>query len=236
MNLAIFRIEITRKNDPRGKLIKNDFASFGVDKIEYIEVRDIYYLHGVISKKQAERIASELLCDPVVEQYRIGDPGGLEILYNPGVTDPKEESIKKAISDLGITIDAAKTGTNYIIKGSYDEVRLQQTAGLFLFNPLVQHIKHVDEEVYKPAPYRLSVHSIDLSGDLNKISRDMGLFLSGIEMKQISEYFSKEGKKPTDVELESIAQTWSEHCRHKTFLGRITINHERTSDVSFCIP
>lgn len=231
MNLAIFRIEITRKNDPRGKLIKDDFASFGVDEIEYIEVRDIYYLHGAISKKQAERIASELLCDPVVEQYRIGDPVGFEILYNPGVTDPKEESIKKAISDLGITIDVAKSGTNYIIKGSYDEVRLQQTAGLFLFNPLVQHIKHVDEEVYKPAPYRLSVCSIDLSGDLNKISRDMGLFLSGIEMKQIREYFNKEGKKPTDVELESIAQTWSEHCRHKTFLGRITVNHERIDNL-----
>lgn len=229
--MVMFRVEITRENDPRGRLIKDDFASFGVDDIEHIEVRDVYYLHGDISKEQAERIASELLCDPVVEQYRIGDPEGFEILYNPGVTDPKEDSIKKAIADLNITVDAAKTGTNYIIKGRYDEARLQQTASLFLFNPLVQHIKHAKEEVYKPAPYRLSVHAIDLSGDLNNISHDMGLFLSEIEMKQIREYFNKEGKKPTDVELESIAQTWSEHCRHKTFLGRITMNHERIDNL-----
>ncbi|MGB3341792.1 MAG: phosphoribosylformylglycinamidine synthase subunit PurL [bacterium] len=229
--MAIFRVEIERRNDPRGKLIKGDFASFGVDTIDHIQVRDVYYLHGDITHQLAERIARDLFCDPVIEKYRIADPQGFEILYNPGVTDPREDSIRKALADLDIEIDAVKTGTNYIVTGSYDATRLLQTAGLFLFNPLVQHIKHVKEEVYKPAEYELAVQNVDLSGDLMKISQDMGLFLSNIEMKQIKEYFKKEGKKPTDVELESIAQTWSEHCRHKTFLGKIAIDHERIDNL-----
>jgi len=229
--LAIFRVEVERRNDPRGRLIKDDFASFGFDAIDHIQVRDVYYLHGDITNQLAERIARDLLCDPVIEEYRIGDPQGFEILFNPGVTDPREDSIRKALADLDIKIDGVKTGTNYIITGSYDETRLQQTAGLFLFNPLVQHIKHAEEEVYKPAEYKLAVHTVDLSGDLMEISHGMGLFLSNIEMKQIKEYFKKEGKKPTDVELESIAQTWSEHCRHKTFLGKIAIDHERIDNL-----
>lgn len=227
----MYRIEIRRKDDPRGKFIKEEFKSFGLDRIEYVEVRDVYYLHGKISKEQAEFIAKELFCDVVVEEYYIGEPEGFEILYNPGVTDPKEDSIKKAIVDIGIEIDAAKTGTNYIFKGNFDEVKLKECASLFLYNPLIQHIRYAEEEVYKPSAYKFHILNIDLSGDLMKISRDMGLSLSKIEMEKITEYFITEGREPTDVELETIAQTWSEHCRHKTFLGKILFNGEKIDNL-----
>ena len=229
--MSVFRIEVERKDDPRGKLIKDDFISFGIDKIDHILVKDVYYLHGDISEQVASRIARELLCDPVVEEFRIGKPQGFEILYNPGVSDPKEDSIRKALADLKIDIEAVKTGTNYIITGSFDENELRQTAALFLFNPLVQHIKHVEEQIYKPTEYKLTVHTIDLDDDLMKISQDMGLFLSPAEMEEIRGYFNKEKRKPTDVELESIAQTWSEHCRHKTFLGKITMGDEKIDNL-----
>jgi len=44
------------------------------------------------------------------------------------------------------------------------------------------------------------------------------------EMKKVKEYFIKEGRNPTDVELQTIGQTWSEHCYHKTFKGKIMFN------------
>ena len=37
------------------------------------------------------------------------------------------------------------------------------------------------------------------------------------ELKVIRDYFNKLGRKPTDVELETLAQTWSEHCKHTIF-------------------
>ena len=52
--------------------------------------------------------------------------------------------------------------------------------------------------------------------DLSDISASMGLNLSVDEMKVITEYFSKKGRRPTDVELQSIAQAWSEHCCYKS--------------------
>ncbi len=57
--------------------------------------------------------------------------------------------------------------------------------------------------------------------DLLKISKDYLLALNLEEMKKIQDYFSKKGRDPTDAELETIAQTWSEHCVHKTFNGII---------------
>ncbi len=220
----MYRIEIRRKDDPRGKFVKQEFISFGFDEIDSVHVRDVYYLYGTLSESQAQFIAKELLCDAVIEEYYLGAPKGFEILYNPGVTDPKEESVKKAIADLGIVVDAVKTGTNYVFTGHYDKQKLTECASLFLYNPLVQHIKHADEELYKPSAYKFRVLEIDLSGDLMKISREMGLFLSKVEMEKIKDYFAREKRKPVDVELETIAQTWSEHCCHKTFLGKIQFN------------
>ncbi len=57
--------------------------------------------------------------------------------------------------------------------------------------------------------------------DLTKISGELGLALSLDEMKAIQGYFLKQKRNPTDVELQTIGQTWSEHCYHKTFKGDI---------------
>jgi len=56
---------------------------------------------------------------------------------------------------------------------------------------------------------------------LLQISKELGIGLSLTEMKSIQKYFSKKRRNPTDVELQTIGQTWSEHCFHKTFNGDI---------------
>jgi phosphoribosylformylglycinamidine synthase len=70
-----------------------------------------------------------------------------------------------------------------------------------------------------------TVSEIEILGksdeELLRISKDYMLALNLEEMKRIQEYFSKKGRNPTDAELETIAQTWSEHCVHKTFKGII---------------
>jgi len=56
---------------------------------------------------------------------------------------------------------------------------------------------------------------------LLQISKELGLGLNLEEMKAIKKYFSTKKRNPTDVELQTIGQTWSEHCYHKTFKGDV---------------
>ncbi len=56
---------------------------------------------------------------------------------------------------------------------------------------------------------------------LREVSQTLGLALNSNEMKTIKSYFQKIGRNPTDVELQTLGQTWSEHCFHKTFKGDI---------------
>ena len=59
---------------------------------------------------------------------------------------------------------------------------------------------------------------------LIEISNDLALGLSLQEIKTTQAYFKAEGRNPTDIELQTISQTWSEHCYHKTFKGKIQID------------
>ena len=64
---------------------------------------------------------------------------------------------------------------------------------------------------------RFEVRITDANDEgLNRISEDMGLSLSLAEMQQIKRYFTAKCREPTDVELQSIAQAWSEHCCYKS--------------------
>ena len=72
---------------------------------------------------------------------------------------------------------------------------------------------------------KVDVRSINISDaddeKLQKISDEGMLSLNLAEMRTIQKYFASIGRDPTDVELETLAQTWSEHCGHKTFKGLI---------------
>ncbi|MBE3116253.1 phosphoribosylformylglycinamidine synthase, partial [Candidatus Bathyarchaeota archaeon] len=56
---------------------------------------------------------------------------------------------------------------------------------------------------------------------LMEVSSELGLGLNIQEMKTVQAYFKQEKRNPSDLELQTISQTWSEHCCHKTFKGKI---------------
>ena len=67
---------------------------------------------------------------------------------------------------------------------------------------------------------------------LAELSRTGQLYLSLPEMQTIRQHFADQNRDPTDAELETIAQTWSEHCSHKTLAGRMHYRDE-SRDVNF---
>ena len=75
------------------------------------------------------------------------------------------------------------------------------------------------------SPYELTIVHWpirDLDEDqLEALSKDKDLFLNLTEMKTIQDYFRRLEREPTDAELETLAQTWSEHCGHKTLRSAV---------------
>jgi len=176
----------------------------------------VYYLKGALSHLEVDRICKDILTDPITQICKkSGTPGfSVEIAYNPGVMDPWEESLKKAIKDIGIKAEV-----------SVKTARIYRRRDV-LMNKVIQHIVEKDELPFPKLPeYKFNLVTVDILGAddaaLLKISRDGQLFLNVHEMRAIKDYFESIKRNPTDVELETLAQTWSEHCGHKTFRGKI---------------
>jgi phosphoribosylformylglycinamidine synthase II len=236
----LYRIEVSVKeeyNDPRADSLEKDILDLGIIAVNKVKFVNIYLLEGEISESELETICRELLTDPIVEEYTHREapvPAGarlVEVAYNPGVMDPVEESVRKGITDLGIdSVEAVRTAKKYLLWGDISDQILQSICDKLLVNSVVQHVVSEKEAVaLRSATYNFSLETIDIKNmddaALMELSNNR-FWLNLSEMKIIQDYFKKMGRDPTDVELETLAQTWSEHCIHKTFNARITLGKD----------
>ncbi len=244
-----WKIEIKDKPgifDAIGEGIKKDILDLGIKTVREVRFAQVYNIEGEISEEGIKKICDELLVDKITQDYFIKEsnapkePGEftIEVAYNPKVMDPVEESTLKGIRDLGITtVTQVKTAKKYLIRGNVTAAQLKIISEKLLCNKLIQHVVRTENrgqrtEDRSAFDYQFNLITVDLLNaldkQLQKISRDGQLFLNLTEMRQIKNYFKKSGRNPTDCELEAIAQTWSEHCGHKTFKGLIDYREQRT--------
>jgi phosphoribosylformylglycinamidine synthase len=86
------------------------------------------------------------------------------------------------------------------------------------------------ERIHLGSPYQFKLENVpirDLAGEqLVALSKARTLSLTLVELGTIQRHYRDLGREPTDIELETIAQTWSEHCSHKTLTGRVIYTDE----------
>src|SRR4051794_11769438 len=193
-----------------------------------------FLIEGDASADDLARVAVPNLVDPVVERAAVVSssddaPGPLPVVHvmpRPGVTDPEAESALRLLRDLGLSVTDVRTVRSYRLDGP--DAGLPDLVRRVLSNDAVEHaVLGSLEETHlgQGKTYRfqrIDVPIRDLSDDdLVRVSKDGQLALSLAEMKTIQAHFAGLGRDATDAELETIAQTWSEHCSHKTLRGRI---------------
>jgi len=237
----IYRIDVRTRAlegeiDRAGEAMRREIAELGT-KVGPITTWRIFLLDTPASKEEVGRIAEELLADPVVEEARpiqahVADPGKsrIEIHLKPGVMDPVASSTEMAIRDMGLTVREVRTGRAFVIEGEVDQRELQRIAGRVMANGVIESV-HFD--AFVPAefatghPYTLKLRHAEIRNltdeQLTKLSREGHLFLSLAEMKAIQNYYREQKREPTDIELETLAQTWSEHCVHKTLKSAVDV-------------
>jgi phosphoribosylformylglycinamidine synthase subunit PurSL len=228
-------------NDPVGTAIRHQIQELGKN-VGAISTTRIFLIDADADANQMRRVAQELLADPVVEQADFVDPAHppaddgrsrIEIHLKPGVMDPVAASTEMAIRDMGLTVREVRTGRAYLIQGTVPQEELNYIAGRVLANGVIESV-HFDAFVPKQfetgRPYQFKLNHVPLrelsDEQLMKLSREGHLFLSLAEMKAIQTYFREQKREPTDIELETLAQTWSEHCVHKTLKSAVEVYDE----------
>ena len=146
------RIEVFFKNefpDPLGNNLRSEIETFGYHGVSNIRVRQVYIIFGNLNKNGLETIAQKLLVDTITQDYQISNSGFLtanlkshivEISRKPGVMDPIEQSVLKALSDIGINIDGVKTAQKYLIDGNISPETIRIIATKILANTKIKDI------------------------------------------------------------------------------------------------
>ncbi len=235
----IWRIDVFSKKKEFCPKISSQIRDLGIEESTQVYSKKVYLIDADLKLQDIERIASELLIDPVIEEYSLTKgifekpptPNQILITYNPGVCDSVALSLEKAIRDLSLSVKKARIAKFYEFQGLSQE-RIDYLAPKILFNPLIEHIldyqtaKDIDTlDEFAGKDYKFELVKVDIlnanDNNLIEISNKGCLSLSLDEMKIIQNYFENLGRNPTDCELETIATLWSEHCAHKTFRGVI---------------
>jgi phosphoribosylformylglycinamidine synthase len=233
--------------EPRAAGLLADAHALGLTRLTALNHADLYFIEGELSDADKTRLADELLSDPVAQWSEWRRPPAvvrrasrspvIEVSLRPGVTDPVAEQIVRAAHELGIrAVQRAATGQRYTVEGRLtraDQIRL---ARQLLANDVIQRYALGEIEPHFPQTAAASAHVQIITvraltdADLLALSRERRAALDLAEMRAIQHYYHAEGRDPSDVEFETIAQTWSEHCVHKTFKALIEVRSWKSDD------
>jgi phosphoribosylformylglycinamidine synthase len=229
--------------DPRGVGVEKGIQDLGIEKPVKVRVRDLYWLEGSPPPAELEKAARGLLADPITHQYALNPapetkvPARSDIIvtFNAGVADPVEQTVLKALGDMGIkSITAVRSAQHYVIQGELSPAELTQISSRLLINPIVQHAVTEAPAVFPESPrYVFKLKEIPLlsCSDEELLNIGRSFTLNKEEIRAAAAYFRKLGRNPTDAEMETLSQTWSEHCVHKTFKARYNFNGQVISNL-----
>ena len=242
--MPVFRIEIACRSRPdRNDDTTIQLRDAGLEGVERVIASRLFFLEGDLSSEDAERVARTLLVDPVIETSTVCSEGRepppaqpeacFEIHPRPGVMDPVAQSTLAELRAADYPIDSVRTARRYRVVGSVKFEKLMATVTRVLANDCIEQVVPGSADV-APAPkppeceFKLrtvAIRSLD-DAELEQLSRKGHLFLTLDEMRAVKTHFQSLSRDPTDLELETLAQTWSEHCVHKTFKSEIEYRGE----------
>jgi phosphoribosylformylglycinamidine synthase len=249
--MPIYKYLVHNKtNDPRNGGHLNDAHALGFQHLKSIQVQDLYFVEGQLSQEDLQQLALKLLSDPVtqiVSWTELPSPLSrpeddsviLEVALRAGVTDPVAEQLVRAAHELDVDgVHRAATGQRFVLcfAENADPISTSQIAKSLLTNNVIQHwtIGEITPSFPEEAASSGAVEILpirDLSkGQLLALSKERRAALDLAEMREFQNYFNQKRRDPTDVEFETIAQTWSEHCVHKTFKAKITTDNGQVID------
>ncbi len=171
------------------------------------------------------------LCDRHPGVQTVIDTG-----LRPGVTDREGAELVRAAQALGYPVERAGTGRRFLIEwesgvGADDSDLTAELARRVLHNEVVERwgteglaAAFADDSAVAPATTVVAMRDLDPAG-LQAVNAQRRLGLDPEELVAIRDHFARLGRDPSDAELETLAQTWSEHCAHKTFRAQVTVEN-----------
>ena len=146
--MKLWKIEVFYKPevpDTIGNGILEDISDLGIIGVDAVKTATVYWIEGNLDSQSILRIATELLSDPITQDYTYDNVSihsqdwTIEVQFKPGVTDAVGDSTVKGINDIGITgVTSVRTGNKYWLSGELDPDVIETISKQLLMNDVIQ--------------------------------------------------------------------------------------------------
>ncbi len=210
--------------DPRGAAIALAASHLGIELAGPVHVADVIHVIGALDDDQRAQLAATF-ADPLLQRATWDAPtvDGVEVTLLPGVTDTTADAVLHAAQQLHIELDAAASARRIEFGPDVETDVADDVVRRVVANSVIERWRHglVDPPTLDDAPGHADAELITIRGldDDGLLALNVGrsLYLDLEELRAIRDEHERLGRDITDVEIETLAQTWSEHCAHKTF-------------------
>ncbi len=246
-SLPVHRVEVAIRPgefDPAGTEAAHALVAAGLSSVADVRVVRVWFLEGDLDVEALDRAARGVLANPVLDRFALDETLDVRLATEPsvaitvarraGVTQPEAESARVALAHLGVSVGRVHAARTFLVATREGTERVLAAARDALGNDVIEEVcagRPIDHAFPAPATVPAKRRTVPLrradDATLVHLSATMGLSLSLEEMRTIQAWFRDRRREPTDVELETLAQTWSEHCKHKTLTGPIRMRDER---------
>ena len=255
-----WRVEVFRRegiDDPEGNHLLAAVRELGAAKLDTARAGRGFLFPASLSRATVEAIVRELLADPVLDAPRIVAPRTpperrdarvqrVLVARKPGVMDPIALTVQRALHRTGLAPEAKRDDFLVTTFRAWELVgveriareALQELGRRVLANETIEDLAVEEEGLAFTRPAARTRHGVvhvplrDASDErLLALSREGALSLNLVEMRALQAHYRAAGREPTAAELETIAQTWSEHCKHKTFTSTVEMDGERIENL-----
>ncbi len=150
-NASTYSVEVRLKpdfTDAEGAAALALLSGAGLAAAKEVRASRLYQLRGSVNLGHVQQAARDLLCDPVTQEFRVLSSASavlngmshwrVEVWLKPSVSDPVGDSVKDAMSDLGLPApDSVRVGTAYLIGAKCGRTQLEKAVARALANPVI---------------------------------------------------------------------------------------------------
>ena len=213
----------------------NENLSLQLKSLRLINVYDLFGFSEDLIEKCRYSVFGEVVTDNVTDECPLEGKKYIAVEYIPGQFDQRASSAVDCVHLIDPSADVEIRSSRLLI---FDDETSEETLAKirhYFINPVESRPKDLSvlartgKAEVKPLE--------DLSGFINMpesgyeaFRKSHGLAMNCDDLREVVNYFSKEGRDPSETELRILDTYWSDHCRHTTFTSEIT---EITVDDSF---
>ncbi len=251
-----WRIDVWRRDqglDAHGHALAAAARELGIAGLVGLRSIRGTLLGPAYTRADVERIARELLSDPVVDRFAITAPGAsptppaaglarITVAPQPGVMDPVARSLVDLLERAGprLASGAVEVATfrAFEVEGDVAQAELERLGRRLLANETIDTLLVGSDRLPFRAPGgtghrgRVEVPLLKLDDRaLIALSSTGQLSLNLEEMRAVQAHYRGLRREPSACELETLAQTWSEHCKHKVLTGIVEFEGQRIDNL-----